>query len=64
MKPTRMTQPYRAGARMPGAALLAMAKGTTAGGANPKDAERAAFMVDAAKKASGRKHRVHRKPRS
>lgn len=64
MKPTRRSQPYRVGARSPGAALTAMTKGRTAGGLNPKDAERAAFLTNAGRSArAGRKPRVHRKPR-
>ena len=35
MIPTRRAQPYRQGAREPGAALQAMLRGTTANGVNP-----------------------------
>lgn len=40
MKPTRATQPYRRGARMPGAALTAMLRGRSGAGWNPMDAQR------------------------
>lgn len=47
MKPTRSTQPYRRGARSPGAALTAMLKGRTSAGWNPIDAQRDAQNVKA-----------------
>jgi hypothetical protein len=40
VKPTRATQPYRRGARVPGPALTAMLKGRTAASYNPQDAVR------------------------
>lgn len=65
MKPTRKTQPFRVGPRMPGASLTAMSRGKTFGGANPQDAQRAAFLVSAGKRRgrAARKPRVPRKPR-
>lgn len=65
MKPTRKTQPFRVGPRMPGASLTAMTRGRTFGGMNSQDAKRAAFLVDAGKRKGRavRKPRVHRKPR-
>lgn len=42
---TRKTQPYRKGARVPGAALSAMLKGRTAGGYNPQDSQRQAVKL-------------------
>ena len=59
MKPTRTTQPYRKGARHPGAALTAMLRGRTMGGWNPKDTERAQFLV----RAGGRRKRPARPQR-
>lgn len=59
MKPTRRTQPYRQGARHPGAALTAMLKGRTTGGWNPKDVERVKMLT----RAGGRPKRAARPPR-
>lgn len=65
IQPTRRTQPYRVGPRMPGPALDAMLKGRTAHGMNVADVKRAGFLVDAAKRANGRKRpaRPQRPPR-
>lgn len=41
VKPSRRTQPYRKGARMPGEALAAMTRGRQAGILNPADQRRA-----------------------
>lgn len=43
-------QPYRRGARQPGAALTAMLKGTGARGLNPIDAKRAGYLIAAGKR--------------
>jgi hypothetical protein len=56
VKPSRRTQPYRAGARHPGGALTAMTRGRTFGGYNPKDLERRVAMLT-------RKRRDKRGPR-
>jgi hypothetical protein len=46
----RRTQPYRAGARMPGPALDAMKRGRSAGGLNPADTKRAGYLIAAGKR--------------
>lgn len=47
---TRITQPYRKGARQPGPALTAMMRGRTSGGYNPMDAARNVQKLTAAGK--------------
>ena len=54
MKPTRLTQPYRKGARPAGRALDAMKQGRAMGGLN---------LMDAYRQASKRKTRPTRPPR-
>lgn len=64
MKPTRKTQPYRKGARQPGAALDAMRRGATAGGLNPMDVQRLAHLIAAGRRRkAGRPERPDRGPR-
>jgi hypothetical protein len=65
MKPTRQTQPYRQGARHPGAALQNMLRGRTTGGWNPKDLERLKMLQNAGKRAQrpSRAPRPQRPPR-
>jgi hypothetical protein len=58
VKPTRLTQPYRKGARVPGQALTAMLKGRAANGTNPADVKRAGYLM-----AAGRRKRATRPPR-
>lgn len=53
MKANRGTQPYRKGPRAPGAALVAMLRGRTAGGFNSADTTRAAQAI---KRAGERQH--------
>jgi hypothetical protein len=63
MRPTRRSQPYRAGAREPGPALTAMLRGRTAQGHNPIDLVRRTQTLMRAARAPGRKARQPRKPR-
>lgn len=63
MKPTRQTQPYRQGAREPGAALTAMTKGTTLYGANPADTTRTASKMGRKKWPQRAVNRPQRLPR-
>lgn len=64
VKPTRLTQPYRRGARQPGPALNAMLKGRTSAGYNPMDAKRnVQSLVAAGKRRPKRAPRVPRPPR-
>jgi hypothetical protein len=58
MKPTRLTQPYRKGPRVPGQALTAMLKGRAANGTNPADVKRAGYLM-----AAGRRKRPARPAR-
>lgn len=62
MKPTRATQPYRRGARAPGAALTAMLKGRTAAGWNPIDTQRA-MILSGKRRRPGRPQRPKRPAR-
>lgn len=57
VQPTRLTQPYRKGARAPSLVLAAMQKGRTAGGFNPQDIARQAQTLTSASK------RMQRRPR-
>jgi phage tail tape-measure protein len=61
---SRRTQPYRKGqARMPGPALTAMLRGRTAGGFNPADITRGAFLAKASTRGRGRPKRPVRPKR-
>jgi hypothetical protein len=60
---TRRTQPYRKGAREPGAALQAMTRGRTMGGYNPQDAARNVQRLMNAGKARKAAERTARPPR-
>ena len=64
MKPSRTTQPYRQGPRVPTMALQAMRKGRTAGGFNMADIWRDAQKLGRAKgKSTARPARPPRPPR-
>jgi hypothetical protein len=58
MKPTRTSQPYRAGPRSPSPTLAAMLKGSTAHGHNPMNPHRRALKM-AAKRRKARKTRFY-----
>jgi hypothetical protein len=58
VKATRRTQPYRKGARQPGAALMAMLRGRSLTGYNPADITRMASS-----RARARPERRARPPR-
>jgi hypothetical protein len=62
---SRLTQPYRKGARNPGPALTAMTRGRSFGGGNPKDLERSVQRLISAGmgKTSARPARPARPPR-
>jgi hypothetical protein len=63
VRPTRQTQPYRKGAREPGAALTAMTRGRTASGYHPKDVEREMLVQAGRKTRKKRPDRPARPPR-
>jgi hypothetical protein len=61
---TRRTQPYRQGARNPGAALQAMTRGSDFQGGNPMDSQRAVQrLVQAGQQVQARKARAARPAR-
>lgn len=62
MKPTRLTQPHRAGARSPSVPLSAMQRGRATGGLNPADTKRAGYLIAAGKRTTKSK-RPARPPR-
>jgi hypothetical protein len=59
---TRRSQPFRQGARVPGAALDAMKRGRSASGSNPQDTVRA-FLTAAKKRGQKRPDRPARPER-